>query len=248
MAILKAGILVIGDEILSGRTHDTNSNFIAKKLTESGISLEEIKIIHDHKETIIINIKEFHKKYDYVFTTGGIGPTHDDITSESIAEAFNLKYCFHDEAYKILENYYPAGQFNEGRKKMAKMPEGAKLVFNPSSAAPGFVIKNVICLPGVPSILKSMSGNLKKYLKPGLKTYGLTISVETIESNIAKGLESVQKKYKKFVEIGSYPFFRLGKIGISIVIRSSNKISLQSCHKAIIKMLRNKKIKIFRGA
>ena len=131
---------------------------------------------------------------------------------------------------------------------MAKMPEGAKLVFNPSSAAPGFVIKNVICLPGVPSILKSMSGNLKKYLKPGLKTYSLTVTVETIESNIAKGLETVQKKYKKNVEIGSYPFFRLGKIGISVVIRSSNKISLQSCHKAINKMLRNKKIKIFRGA
>ncbi len=125
---------------------------------------------------------------------------------------------------------------------MAKMPEGAKLVINPSSAAPGFVVKNVICLPGVPSILKSMSANLKKYLKPGLKTYSSTVSVETNESNIAKGLESVQKKYKKFVEIGSYPFFRLGKIGVSIVIRSTNKISLQSCHKPIIKMLRNKKI------
>ena len=130
---------------------------------------------------------------------------------------------------------------------MAKMPKGAKLVFNPSSAAPGFVIKNVISLPGVPSILKSMTDNLRKYLKPGLKTYSLTVSVETIESNIAKELETVQKKYKKLVEIGSYPFFRLGKIGISIVIRSTNKISLQSCHKAIIKMLRNKKIEIFKG-
>ena len=131
---------------------------------------------------------------------------------------------------------------------MAKMPEGAKLVLNPSSAAPGFLIKNVICLPGVPSILRSMSGNLKAYLKTGLKIYSLTVTVETIESNIAKGLEKVQKKYKKFVEIGSYPFFRLGKIGISIVIRSSNKTRLQSWHKSIIKMLRNKKIKILTGA
>ena len=199
------------------------------------------------EETIVKTINEVRGKNTYVFTTGGIGPTHDDITAASVSKAFNLKYGYHKEAYALLEKYYGNQAFNLGRKKMAKMPEGAKLVFNPSSAAPGFVIKNVICLPGVPSILKSMSGNLKKYLKPGLKTYSLTVSVETIESNIAKRLETVQKKYRKFVEIGSYPFFRLGKIGISIVIRSTNKISLQSCHKAIIKMLRNKKIKIFRG-
>ena len=131
MEILKAGILVIGDEILSGRTHDTNSNFIAKKLNDSGISLEEIKVIKDQKTVIIKNIKSFKNKYNYVFTTGGIGPTHDDITAESISEALNLRYCFHDEAYRILENYYPKGEFNIGRKKMAKMPENAELIVNP---------------------------------------------------------------------------------------------------------------------
>ena len=130
---------------------------------------------------------------------------------------------------------------------MAKMPSGSKLIYNPSSAAPGFMIKNVICLPGVPSILKSMINNLKKYLVPGLITHSSTISVETVESNIAKGLEEVQKKHKSFVDIGSYPFFRLGKIGVSIVIRSSNKTRLQSCHKTIVKFLKKKKLKIFKG-
>ena len=246
MAILKAGILVIGDEILSGRTHDTNSNFIAKKLTESGISLEEIKIIHDQKETIISNIREFNKKYDYIFTTGGIGPTHDDITSESIAEAFNLKYCHHDEAYKILENYYPAGEFNEGRKKMAKMPSEAKLIYNPSSAAPGFMTKNVLSLPGVPSILNSMIENCKPYLIKGLKTYSRTINLFTVESNISKELEAIQLKFKKFVDIGSYPFFRLGKIGVSVVSRSTSMTYLSKVNKDLLRLVKSKKIKLLK--
>tara|TARA_Y100000768_G_scaffold261651_1_gene199398 strand:- start:61 stop:807 length:747 start_codon:yes stop_codon:yes gene_type:complete len=221
MAILKAGILVIGDEILSGRTHDTNSNFIAKKLTESGISLEEIKIIHDHKETIIINIKEFHKKYDYVFTTGGIGPTHDDITSESISEAFNLKYCFHDEAYKILENYYPAGQFNEGRKKMAKMPENAKLIENPLTVAPGFIVKNVYVLPGVPEIMQKMFISLLEKIQKGPPKKIITINTNLYESAISTDLEKIQKKFKE-CSIGSYPFFNyITKVGgVNIVISS----------------------------
>ena len=245
---ITAGILVIGNEILSGRTMDQNVSYLASWLNNNlGIKIGEVRIVPDIESKIIKGVLALSKSYNYVLTTGGIGPTHDDITAKSISKAFKVKYEFHQEAYAILEKYYGKKKFNDGRKKMAKMPRGAKLIYNPSSAAPGFMTKNVLSLPGVPSILNSMSGNLKKYLKPGLKTYSLTVSVETIESNIAKGLETVQKKYKKFVDIGSYPFFRLGKIGISIVIRSTNKISLQSCHKAIIKMLRNKKIKIFRG-
>ena len=242
-----AAIIIIGNEVLSGRTKDLNSSTLSVWLNSLGIIVNEVRVIPDIENTIIHTVNELRKKFDYVFTTGGIGPTHDDITAESISKAFNLEYGFHKDAFSLLEKYYEPGEFNDGRQKMAKMPTTAKLILNPTSGAPGFYVENVFCLPGVPSILKSMSGNLKKYLKPGLKTYGLTVSVETIESNIAKELETVQKKYRKFVEIGSYPFFRLGKIGISIVIRSTNKISLQSCHKAIIKMLRNKKIKIFKG-
>ena len=127
------------------------------------------------------------------------------------------------------------------------MPSSSKLIYNPSSAAPGFIIKNVICLPGVPLILKSMIHNVKKYLRPGIKILSRSIKCQTVESKIAKELEKIQKKYIKFVEIGSYPFFRLGKIGVSIVLRSSKKNNLQSCHKDIIKFLKNKKIKIYKG-
>ena len=246
---ITAGILVIGNEILSGRTIDKNISFLALWLNNSlGIKVSEVRIVPDIENKIIKSVISLSKNYNYVLTTGGIGPTHDDITSKSISKAFKKKYTYHKEAFNILKKYYGDKNFNDPRKKMAKMPKGAKLILNPSSAAPGFIIKNVICLPGVPSILKSMIGNLKKYLKPGLKTYSLTVIVETIESNIAKGLEKTQKRYKKFVDIGSYPFFRLGKIGVAIVLRSESRNRLQSCHKSIIKILKNKKLKVFKGA
>ena len=245
---VNAAILIIGNEILSGRTQDKNIAFISNWLNlNCGIIVSEVRIIPDVEQKIVKNIRLLSKEFNYVFTTGGIGPTHDDITAKSIAKAFKVKYGFHKEAYKILENYYGKEKFNDGRKKMAKMPIKAKLIYNPSSAAPGFMIKNVICLPGVPSILKSMVDNLKQYLVPGSKIFSLSISTQTIESNIANGLEIAQKKYRKFVDIGSYPFFRLGKIGVSIVIRSSNKTRLQSCHKTIVKFLKKKKLKIFKG-
>ncbi|SVD65274.1 uncharacterized protein METZ01_LOCUS418128, partial [marine metagenome] len=167
MSKLTAGIIVIGDEILSGRTQDTNSNYIAKKLVQAGIKLDEIKVIKDDREAIIQNILHFHKTYTYVFTTGGIGPTHDDITSESVSSAFNEKYCFHPKAFKILEEYYPKGEFNVGRQRMAKMPENAKLILNPLTAAPGFMIKNVYVLPGVPEIMQSMFINLLANIRKG---------------------------------------------------------------------------------
>ena len=245
---ITAGILVIGNEILSGRTVDKNIPFLALWLNNNlGIKVNEVRVVPDVQSKIVENVLSLSKKNNYVLTTGGIGPTHDDITSKSISKAFKKKYTYNKQAYQILLNYYGRRDFNDPRKKMAKMPAGSKLILNPASAAPGFMIKNVICLPGVPSILKSMINNLKKYLLPGSKTYSMTVSVQTIESNIAKGLEKVQRKYIKFVDIGSYPFFRLGKIGVSIVIRSSYKTRLQSCHKNIIKMLNKKKLKIFKG-
>ena len=244
---ISCAILIIGNEILSGRTKDQNVSFLASWLNSNlGIKVEEVRIVPDVEKKIIKDILDLSKSYNYVLTTGGIGPTHDDITSRSISKAFKKRYSYNKEAFVILKKYY-GKKFNDPRKKMAKMPEGSRLVYNPSSAAPGFIVKNVICLPGVPSILKSMMDNLRKFLKPGLKTYSLTVSASTIESKIAKGLGRIQTKYKRFVEIGSYPFFRLGKIGVSIVARSSNKNSLQSCHKDIIKMIKNKKIKIFKG-
>ena len=214
---VNAAILIIGNEILSGRTQDKNIAFIASWLnTKCGISVNEVRIIPDVEKIIIENVLLLSKKFNYLFTTGGIGPTHDDITAQSIAKAFRLKYEFHQEAYRILEKYYGKIKFNDGRKKMAKMPRGAKLIYNPSSAAPGFMTKNVLSLPGVPSILNSMIENCKRYLTKGLKIHSKTISLYTVESNIAKNLGQIQKKYKKFVNIGSYPFFRLGKIGVAV--------------------------------
>ena len=246
---ISAAIIIIGNEILSGRTKDQNVSYLASWLNNNlGIKVAEVRIVPDIEKKIIESVLNLSKKYEYVLTTGGIGPTHDDITSRSISKAFKKKYSYHKEAYSILKRYYGENNFNDPRKKMAKMPKGAKLILNPSSAAPGFIIKNVICLPGVPSILKSMVNNLKNYLKPGSKIFSISISVETVESNIASELEKIQKKYIQIIDIGSYPFFRLGKIGVSIVIRSSKKISLQSCHKHIVKMLKKKKLKIFKGA
>ncbi len=242
---VNAGILVIGNEILSGRTQDKNVAFISNWLNANcGISVSEVRIIPDVEKTIINNIRSMSKKFNYVFSTGGIGPTHDDITAQSISKAFNIKYGYHKEAYKILENYYGKQKFNDGRKKMAKMPKSAKLIYNPSSAAPGFITKNVLSFPGVPSILNSMIENSKKYLVKGLKVHSKTINLFTVESNISKQLEKIQKKYKKLVDIGSYPFFRLGKIGVSIVSRSTSKKILVNVNADLMKTVKSKKIKI----
>ena len=221
MTKLSAGVLIIGDEILSGRTHDINSNFIAKKLIDAGIKLDEIKVIHDDKKTIIKNILDFHKNYTYVFTTGGIGPTHDDITSESVALAFNQKYCFNNSAYKILEEYYSKGEFNKSRKKMAKMPEQAELILNPLTAAPGFSIKNVYVLPGVPDIMQKMFLNVLKNLEKGFPKKTITININLYESTIASDLEKIQNNNQD-CSIGSYPYFNyISKTGgVNIVVSS----------------------------
>ena len=244
---VNAAILIIGNEILSGRTQDKNVAFISNWLNlNCGIFVSEVRIIPDVEKIIIKTIRSLAKKFNYVFTTGGIGPTHDDITAQSIAKAFKKKYGYHKEAYKILEKYYGKDKFNDGRKKMAKMPATAKLILNPASAAPGFVTKNVLSFPGVPSIINSMIENCKKYLVKGLKVHSKTINLFTVESNISKELTIIQKKYKKFVDIGSYPFFRLGKIGVSVVSRSTSKLKLIHVNKDLMSFVKSKKIKIFK--
>ena len=244
---VNASILIIGNEILSGRTQDKNIAFISQWLnSKCGISVKEIRIIPDVEKIIIENIRQLSKRFSYVFSTGGIGPTHDDITAKSISKAFNLQYEYHKEAYKILENYYGKKKFNDGRKKMAKMPRNAKLIYNPSSAAPGFMTKNVLSFPGVPSILNSMIENCKKYLVKGLKIHSQTLNIFTVESNISKQLGKIQKKFIKTVEIGSYPFFRLGKIGVSIVSRSTSKNKLNQVKKELLRLIRDKNIKILK--
>ena len=240
---VNAAIIIIGNEILSGRTQDVNVVSISKWLNELGVKLEEVRVIPDIEDSIVRTINEVRKKFNYVFTTGGIGPTHDDITSKSMAKAFKLSYKYHKQAYEILKKYYKPENFNEGRKKMAMLPEKALLIFNPSSAAPGFILDNVYCLPGVPSILKSMLGGLNDKIIGGKKILSKTINLDTVESEIANSLEKVQNKFKD-VEIGSYPFFKQGKIGVSIVIRSIEKNLIYHCFKDIENFLKEKRIKI----
>ena len=240
---INAGIIIIGNEVLSGRTKDLNTSTLSKWLNLIGIKVEEVRTIPDIEESIIKNVNEFRKRFDYVFTSGGIGPTHDDITAKSISKTFNLKYEIHKEAFKILEKYYGAEEFNEGRQKMVWMPSNANLILNPSSGAPGFSVENVFSLPGVPLILESMLPNLTNKLVGGDPILSKTISLKTIESEIAKPLMIVQEKNKD-VDIGSYPFFRKGEIGVSIVIRGINKSKIHDCSQQILDFVKDKNIVI----
>ena len=240
---VNAAIIIIGNEILSGRTQDTNTSTIALWLNSIGVIVQEVSVIPDIEKTIIHKVTELRKLNDYVFTTGGIGPTHDDITAESISKAFNIKYEIHKEAFKILEAYYKPGEFNEGRQKMVWMPKEAKLILNPTSGAPGFSVENVFCLPGVPSILKSMLGGLKNEIVGGEPILSYTISLRTVESEIARELTKVQESNKD-VEIGSYPFFQAGKLGVSIVIRSEDQTKIDTCNSQILNFVKEKKLEV----
>ena len=242
---VNAAIIIIGNEILSGRTQDTNTGSIALWLNSLGVKVQEVRVIPDIEEVIVKTLNEVRKKNTYVFTTGGIGPTHDDITAESISKAFGLEYEIHKEAFKILKAYYKPGEFNEERQKMAWTPANAKLILNPTSGAPGFIVENVFCLPGVPSILKSMLGGLKNEISGGKPIISHTINLRTVESEIAKSLTTVQNNNKD-VEIGSYPFFRAGKLGVSIVIRSQNQSKIDECSSTIIEFVSQKKIEIIK--
>ena len=240
---VNAAILIIGNEILSGRTQDTNTSTLATWLNSIGVKVNEVRVIPDIEKTIVDTLNVLRKSNDYVFTTGGIGPTHDDITAQSVAKAFGLKYELHKEGYKILEAYYQPGEFNEGRQKMIWMPENANLILNPTSGAPGFSVENVFCLPGVPSIMKSMLGGLKNKIVGGEPILSYTISLKTVESEIANSLTKVQEQNQD-VEIGSYPFFHAGKLGVSIVLRSENQSKIDQCNSQILKFVNDKKIEV----
>jgi len=234
-----AAILIIGDEILSGRTQDTNTSFIAKWLNERGVQLKEVRIIPDDLDTIISSVNLLRKKYNYLFTTGGIGPTHDDITAFAISRAFKKKYEYNKEAYQILKRHYKDSYFNEARKKMAKMPKGAGLIYNPSSSAPGFYLKNVFTLPGVPTILQSMMPFLEPLIIGGEKEYSVTVQAQLPESKIGKDLGKLQKKFKD-LSLGSYPFFQSGKVGVALVIRGYSQQRIQKCKKILESIVKKK--------
>ena len=240
---VNAAVLIIGNEIPSGRTQDTNTSTLATWLNSIGVKVNEVRVIPDVEKTIVDTLNILRKENNYVFTTGGIGPTHDDITAQSVSKAFSRKYEIHKEAFKILEAYYQPGEFNEGRQRMVWMPENAELILNPTSGAPGFSVENVFCLPGVPSIMKSMLGGLKNKIIGGEPILSHTISLRTVESEIANSLTKVQNNNKD-VEIGSYPFFHAGKLGVSIVLRSENQNRIDDCNSQILEFIKEKKIEV----
>ena len=196
-----ACVLIIGNEILSGRTQDANLSFLAQGLNEAGIRLREARVIPDDRGAIISTVNEVRRGFDHVFTTGGIGPTHDDITAQCIADAFEVPLIVHPEAKRLLESHYPPGHLNEARLRMAMVPEGAVLLPNPISRAPGFQIGNVFVLPGVPSIMQGIFAQLKYRLVGGEKMLSRSISCHLAEGTLAKDLGLLQERYPD-VEIG----------------------------------------------
>ena len=230
-----AGIIIIGDEILSGRTKDTNINWIATELNNIGVRLIEARIISDDSETIIETVKTFTKKFTYVFSCGGIGPTHDDITTESVARAFNQKLVKDPEAMRRLKIHYEGTniEFNEARQKMAIIPTNSILIDNPVSSAPGYKIENLFVFAGVPKIMQGMFSTILYDLVGGIKLKSKTVSSNVGEGLIAKDLEQIEKKFKT-VKIGSYPYFKPGNFGTSIVLRSEHESLLNQASAAVL--------------
>ncbi|HET6466821.1 MAG TPA: competence/damage-inducible protein A [Geminicoccaceae bacterium] len=240
---VSACLIIIGNEILSGRTVDANLPFIARELGEIGIRMMEARIVPDLEAEIVAAVNECRRKHDYVFTTGGIGPTHDDITSASVAKALGLRYGRHPEAERRMIAYYPPEKLNAARLKMAETPEGAELIDNPVSVAPGFRVDNVYVLPGVPSIMQAMFAGLKARLKGGATILSRTLTVYAPEGEIAKPLGRIQDAHPT-VEIGSYPFMRPERFGTSIVFRSSDAAALAAAADALLAHARTAGIEV----
>lgn len=235
--IYTIALIVVGNEILSGRTQDTNTSWIAENVNKMGLVLNQVRVVPDIETEIITAVRELKGKADYVFTTGGIGPTHDDITTESIAKAFDAPLILHPEAYQILIRHYgDESQVTPPRKKMAMIPEGASLINNPVSGAPGFQIENVFVMAGVPRIMQAMFDDVKTKIKKGKPVLSNTITCSLAESAIAEALANIQEKYKT-VSVGSYPHFRGGLLGLSLVLRSTDDGSLNDATGEVIALI-----------
>jgi molybdenum cofactor synthesis domain-containing protein len=237
-ATVSACVVIIGNEILSGRTQDANLAFLAQGLNEVGIRLREARVIPDIAEAIIGTVNEMRARFDYVFTTGGIGPTHDDITSACVAQAFGVPLILHPEAKRILESHYPPGGLNEARLRMAQVPEGASLLLNPISRAPGFRIENVFVLPGVPQIMQAIFNELKHHLHGGAKVWSRSVSCTLGEGTIAEELAALQDRYSD-LEIGSYPYFRRSDFGVTLVVRGTDRERIAAAIAELKTLIRN---------
>lgn len=235
-----ACVLIIGNEILSGRTKDVNLNFIANRLTELGIRLSEARVIPDLSHVIVDTVNQCRARYNYVFTTGGIGPTHDDITAECIAEAFGVELEQHAEARRLIAELCERNgvELNQARLRMANIPKGATLVDNPVSGAPGFKMENVFVLAGVPRIMRDMFEGCESHLVGGSIMKSLTVVAYLAEGIVAEPLRQLQAAYDD-VEMGSYPFYTEGRYGTNLVLRSKNHEHLSGAGEKVSDMVRS---------
>ncbi len=232
-----ACLLVIGDEVLSGRTQDVNVKFLATRLGEIGIPLREVRIIPDVAETIISIVNDARARFDYVFTTGGIGPTHDDITSECVAAAFGVPWEPHPEAWARLDRHYKPGDFNTARQRMATMPRGATLIDNIVSIAPGFIIGNVHVMAGVPRVMQAMFEALAPTLRGGTPVQSRSVyALGLMEGKIAEDLGKIQARYPD-ISIGSYPFYRTEGNGVAIVAKGTDTAQAEAAIAEVTAMI-----------
>lgn len=238
-AVPTAILIIIGNEVLSGRTRDANLQFLGARLGEVGIRLAEARVIPDVSDTIVATVNEVRGRFDYVFTTGGIGPTHDDITSACIARAFGVALHRDPEAVERLRRHYDNPEMlTEARLKMADVPEGAALIDNPVSAAPGYRIGNVYVMAGVPRIMQGMFDGIRHTLKGGPAVLSRTVVAALPEGEFATPLTAVQAAHPA-VEIGSYPFFRMGRGGSALVIRGYDRDAVDAAAEAVRAMVRS---------
>lgn len=229
---IKACLVIIGNEILSGRTQDTNLKYLACLLEEWGIRLSEVRVLPDIEDAIVAALNQLRPNYDYVFTTGGLGPTHDDITAECIAKALNLDLVVHPEIVRIIENWPIDSETKAANIKMAKIPQGATLVDNPTGGSPGFQVQNVIAMAGVPVVFQAMLAGLEGKVVCGPKIRSLSFTLPVRESQISFAIREIQDRFPA-VEIGSYPFFDDTSFGTSLVLRSTHSIELDLAFEAV---------------
>lgn len=239
-ATVTAALVVIGNEILSGRTRDVNVAYLARQLTAMGINLAEVRMVRDEERAIIAAVNTLRAVHDYVFTTGGIGPTHDDITCEAVARAFNLPYRVNPEAKRILEAFYKGTgrELNEARMRMAYTPEGASLIDNPVSGAPGFRVENVHVLAGIPAVMRGMFESVAPTLEGGRRVKAREVAVLLGEGDVAARLEALQARYPA-LEIGSYPFVRDGAFGTTLVLRGTDEDEIARAADELCAVLRD---------
>jgi molybdenum cofactor synthesis domain-containing protein len=240
-----AAVLVIGDEILSGRTQDSNTAHIARVLGTLGIDLREARVVPDVQGEIVAALNALRARYTYVFTTGGIGPTHDDITADAVAAAFGVGIGHHPEAMALLAARYKPGEFNEMRQRMARIPDGASLIRNPISTAPGFRIGNVFVMAGVPMIMRAMLDEVAPVLERGAAVHVATVEAKIPEGRIAAALSRIQSEHQG-VAIGSYPFYREDGSGAQFVVRGRDPSSVEDAAAAIESAIKIEGIAPFR--